>query len=503
MKGPKTGVFFAMLVGVAALLLYATLTTGHDWGDDFSAYIMQARSITEGAPRQFIEANRFTVEQSYAILGPVVYPWGFPVMLAPVYRLFGLNMLALKAVSGVCLLLFLLVLWPGFRKRHSPLWFLCLVGLFALNPLLLGFTNHVLSDIPFMLFSTLAIVLMGIVIVEDRTLISRVLDNIVLGAAIAACFCMRTNGIVLPATLAITQAVTLVQHLRRERRAQAPSRRAVSPAVARDLAIDAIPYVCFFAIVLACEMLLPKGWQSQHVSHSGNMSLAQSITLASVTENLGYYFNLPPDFLAGVPYGYALWIASIPLAVTGAIRRFRQDYHIVAYGLLTLLLCILWPGTQGIRYLFPIIPFYCSFLLSGAEALQGRGSAVWRASGKLACLLPTLFVLVFFAMDSTSNAYGNLVRHREAPCGPFTPASAQMFSFVGQHTERTATVIFFKPRAMRMLTNRGPHDERYEGPPARRLSVPLHRDQDDRPGAYRRNRPARGAESGAAGLREQ
>jgi hypothetical protein len=107
MKKLLTAVFPALPISITALLFWSGLTNGHDWGDDFAAYIMQAKSITEGRHSEFIEANRFTIEQSSYPIGPVAYPWGFPVLLAPFYALFGLNMIALKSVSIICFLLFL------------------------------------------------------------------------------------------------------------------------------------------------------------------------------------------------------------------------------------------------------------------------------------------------------------------------------------------------------------------------------------------------------------
>jgi hypothetical protein len=59
MKKANILVPFVVIVGVGGVLLYGTLTTGHNWGDDFAAYIMQARSLTEAAPGAFIEAHRF------------------------------------------------------------------------------------------------------------------------------------------------------------------------------------------------------------------------------------------------------------------------------------------------------------------------------------------------------------------------------------------------------------------------------------------------------------
>ena len=62
---------FALLICVSAVLMLGNLTQGHNWGGDFAAYIMQAKSLTELDPAAFVESNRFTVEQSSHPRGPI------------------------------------------------------------------------------------------------------------------------------------------------------------------------------------------------------------------------------------------------------------------------------------------------------------------------------------------------------------------------------------------------------------------------------------------------
>ena len=73
------------------VLLCGGLTKGHDWGDDFATCILQARSILDGSPSRFVELNRFTIEASTWVIGPIAAPWGVPVLLSVPYALFGLD----------------------------------------------------------------------------------------------------------------------------------------------------------------------------------------------------------------------------------------------------------------------------------------------------------------------------------------------------------------------------------------------------------------------------
>src|SRR6185369_17007682 len=85
---------FIILLSIA--IGSATLTRGHEWGDDFASYIMQAQSILDGKANEFIQRNTFTVFESSFQIGPIAYPWGYPLLLTPVIILKGIHALALK-----------------------------------------------------------------------------------------------------------------------------------------------------------------------------------------------------------------------------------------------------------------------------------------------------------------------------------------------------------------------------------------------------------------------
>ena len=155
----KTVIILALMLLVSALLGSSVLTRGHWWGDDFAAYIMQAKSILAGNMDEFVAANTFTVTQSSHQIGPAAYPWGFPLMLAPVYALIGLSPLALKLPGLLTYLGFLLVFFFMTKRRFLSTESLLAVSLFAFNPELLRSLDNIASDIPFLFISTLSILL--------------------------------------------------------------------------------------------------------------------------------------------------------------------------------------------------------------------------------------------------------------------------------------------------------------------------------------------------------
>jgi hypothetical protein len=444
---------FALLVCISGVLLIGNLTWAHNWGGDFAAYIMQAKSISEFAPAAFVEANRFTIEQSSHPLGPIAYPWGFPVLLAPLYRLFGLTPIALKAVNVVSWLLFLLVIWMAFRKSHPASMFLLLVSIIALNPVLLSFSNNILSDLPFLLVSTFCLSLIQRVVVQDRRLISPAIDLLIVGIVIAFAFFIRTNGAILLLTLAISHLISSIQ--KASFNTPLPEQNNVDFSRVLGLIKDfslipnplyLIPYTVFFIFVAITNWILPDGGLS-------HLSLLKGISVGTVLNNLHCYLGLLSEFFFGTRHSSLIYGATIPLAIAGAVRRYRTDYPAIVYVVVLILFQITWPYNAGLRYLFPILPFYLSFTMTGLEGFWDGAKSLDRALRKMICLIPVLLIIFHFGLASFSAAYWN-IKSQEVNDGPFAPKSQKMFSYVANNTTKDSVIVFFKPRVMRLMTGR-------------------------------------------------
>jgi hypothetical protein len=167
-----------------------------------------------------------------------------------------------------------------------------------------------------------------------------------------------------------------------------------------------------------------------------------------------YYFVLPAEFFAGVPAAKIVYGASIPLAIIGMSKRRESDYHIIIYCAMTILLLIVWPRNEGLRFLFPLLPFYISFTLTGLEKCIHVNHGLWSVFGKMVAVIPVIVILVFFFRSSLMNAYKNIVNKRIVYSGPFYPTSNDIFSFISSNTEPGSIIVFRKPRIMRLLANR-------------------------------------------------
>src|SRR5574339_1284426 len=125
-----------VLVGLILLSLIigaCTLRRGHDWGDDWAWYVLQAQSLLNGSIDQFLETSAFTNNESTTYVGPLAYPWGYPLILTPVYAIKGINPLALKIPTLFFFAGFLVCLYLLLKDRLTETESLLIVSLFAFN----------------------------------------------------------------------------------------------------------------------------------------------------------------------------------------------------------------------------------------------------------------------------------------------------------------------------------------------------------------------------------
>ena len=432
---PKTATF--ILIGIlflTALFGSSVLTRGHIWGDDFAAYVGQAQSILRGEMGRFVARNGFTVSESSREeghqMGPAAYPWGFPLMLVPIYALTGLSPLALKLPGLLAYLGFLLVYFLLLKRRLSLTESLLAVSLFAFNPELLRFLDNILSDIPFLFLSTLAIFLADLYVHETQGQRRWILAAGT-GTAIFAAFFVRTQGLILLGSLLLCQGIRFFSQ--REKRSQS--------------IVDTLVIVATFAVLWGLSKWVFPGGQTSY------LALYKDFSINTFTGNLVAYSSLFETFFATVPGQVLFFDIFVVLFFIGLVFRFKADLLFVLYTALYLLVVWTWPEWQGYRFLFPMLPFFIYFALQGIRIILDKIGKTWKANLQKGAYAFLLLIAVLFAYNSGTDAYVNLRSGREIN-GPFDPYSLETYDFIKNNTPPDSVIIFFKPRAMRLMTDR-------------------------------------------------
>jgi len=424
------------------MLALGHMTAGHNWGGDFAQYIMQAQSIADDTVELFLETNRRIIEMSDSNrpVGPVAYPWGFSLLLAPLYAWFGVNLTAFKLVGVVSFTLFSLVYGSYVRRYHSLWVSVLLVSVFALNPVILAFLNQIASDIPFMLVSMLCVLLVTGQSGEFLKTLSPA-KGILTGLMIGIACLLRTNGILLIILLAACQIGGWYESIRNRPGILAGFRSLFSFA-------RVLPWLVFGTVYLTSAILLPEGGSS----HAGHMTY---VNLTTIWSNIVYYFKLPLAFYEGVPGRWVICLLTYPLLCIGILARLRTDYPVILYLLATFGVYIIWPDAmQGLRFLFPLLPVYVSLCVTGFEVTVNFLPPVGEKVAKSLGITLLLYVVLFMGISSALAVRKNVQNDWMAPEGPYTDAASAMFIEVDRLTKPGDHVVFFKPRVMYFMTGR-------------------------------------------------
>lgn len=397
------------LLATITVFYGSTLRPGHIWGDDFAMYIHHAQNIVEGRPY----ADTGYIFNPAAPVSPRMYPPAFPLLLSPLYKLYGLNLMPMKLEQVVSFVLALTAVYFFFRRDLGQEYSLALLAILGLSPIFWAAKDNVLSDLPFLLFFYVAAVLVRF---TDSSADKR--WAILVGLALYLALGTRSTGIALIGGLVVYDLL----------KTRTPKRAAVALGVCAGL-------------FLAQSWLIGSGLRN----YEGHIEP----TLHTIAVNLISY----PRSLAG------FWVASVrnafsillllPIALltaAGAYFRFKSGLTIVeAVFAPYFVMMILWPFSPGIRLAFPLIPWTVFLVLYGLRNLAMLFAP--RYSTALLCVL-----LLLISIPSA------LAYHR-MDFGPIRESTGlpEFNSLCAAVRDRTApadVLIYFRARALALYTGR-------------------------------------------------
>lgn len=442
------------------LLTVATLTslqeTGHGWGDDFSLYVHQAKALVKGDIGRLISDTRFALDNSVShTWTPVVYPWGFPILLAPVYALFGLNWFALKAVIVACYCGVLVAFHHLLRRRSGVVVATAATTFLASSPTFWKWAESVTSDIPSLAFVLLAFVWM------ERTRTHGLLDPanrrrlVVMGLLMAWCFSIRHETIALaPALLSLH----LVEVWRRRTDIREQGWRAI------PYRLVVLPYLVAAGAVLALQAMLPSTLVVDRPATGGRGMLGENARwykgVIAEAFGLKQFGNKPIVAFGSEQLGSALVLVFVGLAVVGAIvslyRHRTRDLHLLVFVVLTAYAV----GTQPFhefRYLYTTLVVMVFFAVQAFTAWDATPTTSPRPLRRsLGGAVATAVLLLPLSVNLAD--LGRAVEyHRSYDYvlrGPESPDSQAMFEAVLRCTRGDDIVMFSQARSMNLYTGR-------------------------------------------------
>lgn len=363
---------FLFISAGLGLLRFNSLQLGASYDD--AHYIILAESLSSGQGYQLINFPNPQIERAF--------PPGWPILLAPLTFFFPGNYAVLKLFSLMLWLASLLLLYRFFAKRIQSPHLEILVGLTALNPLLVGTSVMVMSESAYLFFSLVALVLFDAWNPENPNY------RLVILAAIAALFTQLIR------TVGISIFIALVVYYLFSRRFREAG---ITFGV---FALGAL--IQFWLNLRNGGSVISAGYESQVFSGSIIEKIGQ------MWANLLGYLNetaaaaLVPVFGDKV---IALVGAIIPLIINAAILLLviwgltlsRKKFQLMDVYVLIYLLGVLafWNpkvGSVKVRFLIPMIPFLYFYFIQGLKWLFDRSAKhgarlMLGAAGLIAILL--------------------------------------------------------------------------------------------------------------------
>jgi hypothetical protein len=410
-----------LLFGYGACLTYLILTPGHNWGGDFAHYLHHAHNLCANIP----------YTKTYFILNPDLfnappdYPPGYPLLLSPLYCLFGNENLLPYKILTVTFYLFgilLLLIWLIQTQHFSFTFFLLCILLF--NPhIFKEIHNQVISD-EFFFFLTILIFLTYHKTESHLGKRAKLLFWFLLSLLICIAILTRTVGFLFLPSLFLS----ILFH--------------------RHHQIKPVP------ILALCIAIFVTQWLIQHFFfHITTVPYWKQLALINwkqILTNARWYF-----YLFRTQFGEWGWGDRINLLFGlflclslffGFLKKLRTNPTFIDYfvSLYTIGVLLLWPIPDGFRFFLPILLWVFLYLVPFTRSIPFFSKNPNRFYIPL-----TLIMLINFHLQ-----FPEIRKQIEQEDGPYTKEAKQVFQFIRTHLPLSARIAFHKPRVLAFFTKR-------------------------------------------------
>ncbi|MES2704281.1 MAG: glycosyltransferase family 39 protein [Bacteroidota bacterium] len=425
---------YIILSILAIPLFFLNIYNVHSWGDDFSQYIKEAQNIAHGRPYYL---SNYVFNKYNPVYAPPQYPPGFPLMLAPVVKIWGLSFTAMCYFNSVIIAALLFALYAFFRKYAGIAASICLAVLIAYSGFMIDLKKNILADAPSLLFVVIYLTLR-----RSNTFSWRRILALVLLAA--AAIQTRSQTIFLLPAEAIFLAVAVIRN-----------RFKVRSSIATSM--HTYPSAYIIAGVVILNLLLDKVIFATPISTSGFYNnfikdTLQGHILEYVSQYIGYVFTtFTSYFHYEAENGFArlcitiVEAAAITLSLAGFAIKCRRNFEVHDIFFLIMCLLILFYPVRDTRYFLPAVPVLYLYCYIALRALLPLVTPV--KPSYIAVAITCIYLLA-------GSAYLKKAATEITPgCIP-APKDIAAFSYLSTHVKDNEIIVFTKPRALTLFTNR-------------------------------------------------
>lgn len=402
-----TIIFFLILLLLP--LTFIGNTNTHDWGDDFAAFIHQAKKINAG---EHFWKTGFIANQEKPDL--VASPVGFSLVLSPIIYVFGVDFSALKYFQFLFIALWSIWLFKSFQKAVGVITTSVIILCFFYHPQMLVFKNEILSDLCFSFLICYSLY----TYTNLKTLKSWEVALLICSTTLAI-LCRTIGALLLPSFFLFLFF----------------ENNSVKIKSILIILVSVSFYALLTEVIFPCPKLL-----NHYTSFFGKD------LIYNLSENVSYNFDIIREFLVPGNESTLLKIIVLSVFISLLYQVFKKNifaFFCIAY----IVVILLWPfRSQGSRYLYPILPILIFLWSSSILSLFQK-----KWVGKVVVL-----VMIFFYINAQLPHFYDYKKTEEylAKKGVTSKEAKELFQKTQECASPEEPVIFTKARALALFTDR-------------------------------------------------
>ena len=427
------GIFLIAVIGG-----WLCMDAGHEWGDDFILYLHQARCWVRGGMQELAISNQSCMDQSDGVIGPYLYPQGFPVLMSlPMRGIDIWGFLGLKVFNYSIFILCMVAVYRWFRLLFDDKLVPVMLSLVLViwHPKIWEAANRLTSDL---WFAGLAGVFMFLLYSPWKTVLAK---NLTLGLLVFMATSTRTNGIFL-----LVPWVLLVWQ-------ENPRFYGGFRASGNLILVLVLGGLCG---LLALKNDLGHG--------PVYMNMLKSVTPAQVFSNVGLYLKMIGNYplwhfatiLETILGSWATSILAICIwlmILLAIVKKGWQLLPIVAFVGVNLALFCAWPSLQGVRLLFVIFPMLAILIVVGLMEFWQLAKPFFDAQVSFSVLKKSSNWAIAFSSLVLIQGLATSVHYIATDSNQaFSKEITEVYSFVESTVKPNERISFHKPRLMRYVT---------------------------------------------------
>ena len=420
----KYGLFIFLTLVFWTVVLRCIPLEFYDLGGDSAQYIFLGESLTQG---KFLRMINYPGEPF-----SFYYPAVFPLLLFPIIYFLGRNfylMHLVAALLGYLSLFFFYLIFKNYAGKKIAFFSVILLGL---NWTFLYYcANYILSDIPYLFFSSFAF-FMATRYIEKPSFLNKQGFLLILGLILS--YFTRYIGLTLFLGLLVSLALMNKQDRLKKIFFLAGGFLSVW------LLWEFFKYLNPNPVNLAShakQLFLV----DPYAPYKGSLFAHPLYFILRFSEGANYFYNLLDNVFFAKQILPAGLIAGLTLVVLflGLWVKFREDKGCIFhyYFIIYLLSIIFWPFKEGLRFILPILPFILFYFLIGLKKIISYISK----KAALAHLSSIFFVFFIFNLLSLPVVF----KYSSEPLPPALKDFVSLHQIIKENVPKEGLILSRKP----------------------------------------------------------